>query len=185
MADCENDPTPAGVRDAALIGLAYAAGLRRDEIAKLNLVDYDQSTGFIKVLHAKRNKQRTAYLVSGSQAAMADWLELRGQDPGPLFCPINKAGRLSISGWMTDQAIYNVLQKRATRAGLQALSPHDFRRTFISDLLDGGADISTVAKMSGHSSVTTTARYDRRGEEAKQKAAGLLHVPYHARKAHA
>ncbi|MBE3037656.1 MAG: site-specific integrase [Chloroflexi bacterium] len=184
MAACENDNTPAGARDAALIALAYAAGLRRDEIAKLDLADYDQETGLLKVLHAKRNKQRTAYLVNGSRAAMADWLELRGSEPGPLFCPINKGGKLIINmavGWLTDQAIYNVLQKRAREAGVQDLSPHDMRRAFISDLLDIGVDISTVAKMAGHSSVTTTARYDRRGEEAKVKAAGLLHVPYHRR----
>jgi integrase/recombinase XerD len=182
MQACEDDLTPAGARDAALIALAYSAGLRRDEIARLSLEDYDQESGALKVLHAKRGKQRTAYLVNGSKAAMSDWLRVRGQDPGSLFLAINKAGKLKPGdGFLTDQAIYNVLQKRAEQAGIQDISPHDFRRTFISDLLDAGADIATVAKMAGHSSVTTTARYDRRGEEAKQKAAGMLHVPYHKR----
>mgnify|MGYP002351421843 FL=1 len=79
---------------------------------------------------------------------------------------------------MTHQAIYNMLNKRIEQAGIKDFSPHDLRRTFISDMLDAGADIATVAKMVGHASVTTTARYDRRPEKAKQQAAELLSFPY-------
>lgn len=179
MGACENDPTPAGARDAALIALAYAAGLRREEIVTLTMDSYSQETGKLVVL-GKRNKQRTAYLVGGAARAMADWLAIRGNEPGALFHPINKGGRI-LKGPMTAQAVYNMLQKRAEQAGVEDFSPHDFRRTFVSDLLEAGADIATVAKMAGHASVTTTARYDRRPEQAKQKAAGLLHVPYRGR----
>lgn len=180
IAGCEQDSTPAGARDASIIALMYGAGLRRDEIAKLSLDDFDNQTGALKVLHGKRNKQRTAYLTNGALAAMNDWLVVRGNEPGPLYIPINKGGKL-INRRLTNQTIYNMLQKRGEMAGVRNLSPHDFRRTFVGDLLDAGADIAIVAKMAGHASVTTTSRYDRRPEQAKQRAAGLLHVPYHGR----
>jgi len=82
---------------------------------------------------------------------------------------------------MTDQAIYNLLLSHAKQAGTARFSPHDLRRSFISELLDQGVDVVTVQQLAGHASVQTTAKYDRRGERAKKKAIGLLHVPYKKR----
>ena len=82
---------------------------------------------------------------------------------------------------MTTQAVYAMLKARATVAGIPTMSPHDLRRTFVGDLLDAGADIVTVQKLAGHSSVETTARYDRRDEKAKAAAVARLHVPYQRR----
>ncbi len=179
MGACEEDRTPGGVRDAAMISLLYVGGLRREEIVNLNVESYDPGSGKL-VVKGKRRKERICWLVNGAAWAMADWLEMRGNEPGPLFWPINKSGKLTNRRLVT-QTVYDMLQKRRAQAGVKDFSPHDLRRTFVSDLLDAGADISTVARMAGHASVTTTARYDRRPEAAKQKAAGLLHVPYRGR----
>jgi len=183
MNACGADNGPAGARDAALVAVAYGAGLRRSELVGLELADYDSETGAVKVRSGKGGKDRLCYLGDGGAgAAMADWLAVRGGTAGPLFVAINKGGRVILGQQMSSQAIFNILKKRGKLAGVGAFSPHDMRRSFISDLLDAGADIATVQKLAGHASVTTTARYDRRGEIAKKKAASLLHVPYTRRR---
>ena len=79
---------------------------------------------------------------------------------------------------MTSQALYARVQVLARRAEVRELSPHDLRRSFVSDLLDAVADVSLVQKLAGHANVQTTQRYDRRPEHAKQQAASKLFVPY-------
>lgn len=172
MATC--DGSKMGARDAAVLGLLYGCGLRRAEIVRLDLADFDREAAAL-VIHGKGNKQRLIPVVNGARRALAAWLELRGDEPGPLF---TGTGGNNQDGRLTTQAIYDMLKKRQQAAGLASLSPHDFRRTFAGELLDRGADIVTVQKLMGHANVTTTARYDRRGEQAKRKAAELLHVPY-------
>ena len=176
---CETDASAAGARDAALIALLYATGLRRDEAIGLDLEDYDQQAGKLLV-RGKGGKERNVYAASGAADALRDWICVRGAEFGPLFWPVSKGGRLQPRR-MTAQALYAMLQRRGRQAGVQHFSCHDLRRTFVGDLLDRGADITTVAKMAGHANVQTTARYDRRPEEAKRKASELLHIPYRRR----
>ena len=177
LQDCINDPRPIGARDAAVIAVTYSGGLRRAEVAKLELTDYDKESKKLKV-NGKRSKQRSVYLADGAVAALRDWLKVRGNEVGPLFVAINRGNTLIPGKSMTPQGIYYLLKSRAKRAGVKSFSPHDFRRTFVGDLLDAGVDIAIVARMAGHASVNTTARYDRRPERAKQEAAKLLEVPY-------
>jgi len=177
MQACINDLTPAGFRDAAIIAVMAVAGPRRNELVNLDLNDYDPESGALKILHAKGNKQRIVYLDNGAAEALADWLTLRGSQPGALFVPITKAGKLTYKH-LTDQAIYNMLIKRANQAGVSQFTPHDLRRTCITDLLEAKVDALIVAAIAGHASTDTTRKYDRRPEAAKQQAAKMLHISY-------
>ena len=180
MQACADDATAAGARDGALVALGYSCGLRRAELVKLDLADYDPQTGAVTV-QGKGNKPRLVYVQNGAADALADWLAIRGDEPGALFCPVDQNGVVTVRR-LTSQAYYNAMRKVGERAGVKRFSPHDLRRTFASDLLDAGADIATVAKLMGHASVTTTQRYDRRPEAAKLAATQLLHVPYRRRR---
>lgn len=174
---CAADPRPTGRRDAAMLALLYGAGLRRSELVNLDVRDYQPSTGTLTVRQGKGNKDRQLFTGNGSAEALKAWLAVRGRKPGPLFLPLSKAGRL-LPRRLTDKAVTWVLSERATQAGVEAFSPHDLRRSYISSLLASGVDLATVAAMAGHSNLTTTAKYDRRGEESQRRAGELLMVPF-------
>ncbi len=169
MRVCDDDPTTQGVRDAALIAILRGAGLRRAEAVKLQLKDFNAETGSLQVIGGKGGKDRLVYLPSSAIAYLNRWLNIRGHSPGALLCPIRKGGKIQYR-CMSSQAVLLIVQKRAIEAGVESFSPHDFRRTFCSDLLDAGVDIVTVQKLAGHASPVTTAKYDRRGEAVKRRA---------------
>lgn len=173
---CFEDPTPKGARDAALIAILRGAGLRRAEVVKLEVKDLSASTGGLSVRGGKGGKDRTVYLPSAAVSVVSDWLAVRGKSPGALLCPVRKGSRVE-PRQLTSQAVLLIVQKRAKEAGGASFSPHDFRRTFCSDLLDAGTDIVTVQKLAGHASPVTTAKYDRRGEETKRLAVERLSIP--------
>jgi integrase/recombinase XerD len=178
---CAGDTSPAGVRDAAIVALFRVGGLRRAEMAGLDLANYDREAQRLTVV-GKRNKTRAIPIEdSGARGALADWLHLRGTDAGPLFTRIDReaGGRHVVTlDRLTDQGIYYIVEERRNQAGIEPFTPHDLRRTFAGDLLDAGVDLATVQKLMGHSNPATTAGYDRRGEQAKRKAVTNLHVPY-------
>jgi len=180
MQVCISDNRPAGYRDAAIIACMVAGGgLRRSEVVSLILSDYDQESGQIRIT-GKGNKVRTSYIVNEAADAMADWLVVRGAEPGPIFIPINKGGNMTMRR-MTSQTVYYMLKRRADQSGVQNITPHDLRRTFISNMLEAGVDIATISQIVGHEDVKTTANYDRRSELVKKKATQLLTVPYKRR----
>lgn len=169
---CAADTGLTGLRDACML-VVLRLGLRRSEVVNLDLKDFDALDGTLHVLKGKGNKDRTAYVPSTMMHFMTNWLEARGNAPGPLLLPVNKHNQV-VQRRLTDQAVLYILTVRAKQIGLSKFSPHDFRRTFAGDLLDEGVDIVTVQKLMGHSSPATTSKYDRRGEETKRKASEML-----------
>jgi site-specific recombinase XerD len=168
-------PNPAAARDAAMLAL-LCIGLRRAEVAGLKVADYDRASGRL-VVRGKGGKERAVWLTNGAKSAVEDWLEIRGGATSEwLLLQVNKGGRIVPAG-ITPQSVYAALLKRAEQAGLE-VSPHDFRRSFIGEALTAGVDVVTVQHLAGHSSPTTTARYDRRGDEVKKSAMAVVSVPY-------
>lgn len=172
---CQEDVSPAGVRDAAILAVLYGLGLRRSEVTALDTDNYNPEEGRI-LIRGKGQKPRFGYLVEGVREPLGRWLRLRGISSGPLFLPITKGGHL-VPKRLTSEAVAGIVAKRAKEAGVEAFSCHDLRRSFITHLLDAGADLATVQKMAGHKQITTTTLYDKRGEVAQVKAAESLKVP--------
>lgn len=168
---CHQQGNALGFRDAAIIAILRCGGIRRQEIVRLNLDDLNLKTGELTVNRGKGNKYRLVYLTDEAIAMIEDWLSKRGNVPGALICPVNRGGNITIRHFASDgDGIYKLVKARAISAGVKHFSPHDFRRTFCSDLLEFGEDVFTVQELAGHTSPVTTARYDKRGEGRKRRA---------------
>ncbi|MDP9383126.1 MAG: site-specific integrase [Chloroflexota bacterium] len=180
---CMKDPSPAGVRDAAIIAVLHSTGMRRAELAALEVDDYHPESGELEVRQGKGRRQRIVYPDPGAQDALEDWIELRGSTPGPLFHPVNKGGRIG-EGRISGLRVYKILAKRAEQARLiEPLTPHDLRRTLITTLFREKVPAPAIQALAGHAHAVTTMRYDRGGEEAKREAMQHIHTPYRKRDA--
>jgi len=165
------------VRDRAALGLLYGAGLRRAELVALDAADVSLAPEAAAVrVHGKGNKERSVPLPTWCVPLVSAWLSIRGSEPGPLFVALRRNGKLTDRRF-SDDAVVLLLQRRAAGAGVAATQPHNLRRTYVSRLLDEGVDVSSVQRLAGHASVTTTQRYDRRGERRLREAAGRLPEP--------
>jgi len=153
---CEHDRSPAGVRDAAIIAVLYAAGLRRAETSALTMDDFLQE-GEIAVL-TKGGGITVATL--GAAAPWVDrWLAVRGREPGPLFLQIRATGKIAQRP-LGPSAINAVVGKRAKEAGIDHVSAHMLRRGFATELLRRGYDHLLVARALRHKDMRSVQRYD-------------------------
>ncbi len=125
---CRADPGPAGARDAAMLALLYGAQLRRSEAIGLDLSSYDPDTGRLSVVVASADEEARHFVANAhARDALDRWIDARGREPGPLFHPVNKGGRIERRR-LSQQALYIACQKRAAEAGLPPTSPEDLRQ---------------------------------------------------------
>lgn len=164
VASCE-DGTLLGIRDKALFAI-LRLGLRRLEIS---LLDFEHLQQEKLLVHGKGRKVRLVPLVGTICKAVMPWLTARGEHSGSFFHPVNKNNTL-VRRRLSPNGIYGVVNRRADKADIDHFTPHDLRRTFASELLAEGVDISIIQKLMGHASASQTARYDRRDDKAKKEA---------------
>jgi integrase len=177
---CMTGPRKRGTRDAAIIMLFAGCGLRRAEITTLTMKDFDPETGRLLV-HGKGGKSRTNYVVNGVASAMSEWLKIRGSEwkDEHIFLSIYQTDELFPRA-ISRTSVWEMLKNRMKQAGLKNFTPHDLRRTFISNMIPL-TDLVTVSQLVGHGRPEVTAGYDRRNETHKEDAAALLHIPFEKR----
>ena len=151
-------------RNAAILELLYATGIRVAELVSMDIVDVDFSNRTIKVT-GKGNKQRVVPFGLPAQRALETWLEqgrpvLARTATDAAKSRATNALFLGARGGRIDQRIARDIVHRAAReAGVPDISPHALRHSAATHMLDGGADLREVQEMLGHSSLKTTQRY--------------------------
>jgi len=182
---CDEKESIRGVRDAAILALGIGCGLRRAEIVTLKLDDINESEKTFTVI-GKGNKERRLYCSPIAWDRLTAWLSLRGKDGcKEVFCRLvhgtvktkDKEGYIDVNHPMSCSNVYMILsefKKKLPEA--RHFSPHDLRRTFATRLFQNGADIYTVKKAMGHAAISTTERYDKRGDEEVERVSRLVQI---------
>ncbi len=148
-----------GVRDRAIVEVLYSCGLRVSELCGLKFSDLFLNEGYIHV-HGKGNKDRLVPISSTAVQELGRWFEVRKNatlKPGEedfVFISMARGKRLS------RITVFHNIKLYAERAGIQKnLSPHTFRHSFATHLLQGGANLRAIQAMLGHESIATTEIY--------------------------
>lgn len=172
------DGSTVGIRDRAILSV-LRHGLRRSEVEGLDLADFDQAAATLTIRNGKGGYQRLIPLHVDAAAALARWIELRGDHAGALFTSTAGDGKGRQAGSrLSGQVIYELVDRRRKWAGIErVITPHDWRRTAAGDLFDSGVDVATIAAILGHRSIAVTGQYDRRPVEARRAAVGRLYMP--------
>jgi integrase/recombinase XerD len=153
--------TPRGRRDAAMIELAYASGLRVSELVALAVADLNLHHGFVRVT-GKGNKTRLVPVGAAARGKLERYLA--DDRPACVKDPAERAMFLTDRGRpMTRQGFWKLLRAYARRAGVRLpagdVSPHKLRHSFATHLVEHGADLRAVQAMLGHADIATTEIY--------------------------
>jgi site-specific recombinase XerD len=157
LLDFQFADTPGGARDRAILELLYASGLRVGELASLKMRDVDFSSRILSVL-GKGNKERLVLFGQKAAEALRAYLSTRsyfvhGADPHFVF--LNLKGRR-----LSETRIRQIVDFYVRQSALQKkISPHTFRHSFATHLLQSGADLRLIQELLGHSSLSTTQKY--------------------------
>jgi integrase/recombinase XerD len=167
---------PTGLRNAAMLELLYAAGLRVSELIALEVMALNMDAGFVRPF-GKGGKERVVPVGRTALRVLRAYLEtarpqlLKTATSGYLF--VARRGRP-----LSRQGFWKLLKQYAVQAGIRTpVSPHTLRHSFASHLLEGGADLRVVQIMLGHADITTTQIYTHVSTE-RLKA---VHRQYHPR----
>lgn len=144
-------------RNRCLLAILLYCGLRRAEAAALQWQDIDLEVSLLKVRHGKGDKDRTIPILGGLHY-IRDWQE-HSLGRKFIFCGFRKGDKLREDKPMSTNAIWEVIKKVESIIGLEGLSPHDARRTVITNLLNNGASVSDVQFVAGHVNPQTTLGY--------------------------
>lgn len=147
--------TPKGLRDCAMLEVLYSCGLRVSELTSLRMQDLFFGEGYIRVI-GKGDKQRLVPISATARDRIQLYLEKRrSARAGEEVVFLNNRG-----GQLTRVMIFTILKEAARRAGItKRISPHTFRHSFATHLIEGGASIRQVQEMLGHESILTTEIY--------------------------
>ncbi|QTA80288.1 Tyrosine recombinase [Desulfonema limicola] len=167
---------PAGLRNAAMLEILYAAGLRVSELVHLCMNNINTEACFIKVL-GKGSDERLIPFGLYAKEKLLDYInnarpKLLKEKNSP-FVFIARAGKP-----MTRQGFWKILKKYALAAGIKkSITPHSLRHAFASHLLEGGADLRAIQIMLGHADISTTQIYTHLAKKHLKD----IHEKYHPR----
>lgn len=168
--------TPLGKRDAALLEMLYATGLRASELVSLTLGDVQTTAGYVKV-RGKGGKERLVPVGEMAAVQLDDYL-LEGR---PKLVKTRPAVHLFVNRsaqGLTRQGLWKIIKKYMSQAAIhRPVSPHTLRHSFATHLLEGGADLRSLQHMLGHVDISTTQIYTH----VVQQRLRALYTTHHPR----